>query len=117
VEEERLLERCRQGDEGAWAEIVNRYWGLSFRVAYRILRQKEEAEDAAQNAFVQVYLALPNFRHQSQFRTWFYRIVVNCALARLPPSPMELLDEIQQVELFEGAHEDTEGIVLARERS
>ncbi len=112
-----MLERCRKGDERAWAEIVNRYWGLAFRVAYRILRHKEEAEDAAQDAFVQVYLALRNFRYQSQFRTWFYRIVVNCALARLPPSPVELLDESQQVELVEGAHEDPESIVLARERA
>jgi RNA polymerase sigma factor (sigma-70 family) len=112
-----LLERCRKGDERAWAEIVNRYWGLAFRVAYRILRHKEEAEDAVQDAFVQVYLALRNFRHQSQFRTWFYRIVVNCALARLPPSPVESLDESQEIELVERAHEDPESVVLAHERS
>jgi RNA polymerase sigma-70 factor (ECF subfamily) len=117
VEEERLLERCRKGDERAWAEVVNRYWGLAFRVAYRILRHKEEAEDAVQDAFVQVYLALRNFRHQSQFRTWFYRIVVNCALARLPPSPVESLDESQEIELVERAHEDPESVVLAHERS
>ncbi|MFA0746670.1 RNA polymerase sigma factor [Fervidibacter sp.] len=117
MEEERLLERCRKGDERAWAEIVNRYWGLAFRVAYRILRHKEEAEDAVQDAFVQVYLALRNFRQQSQFRTWFYRIVVNCALARLPPSPVESLDESQEIELVERAHEDPESVVLAHERS
>ncbi|MCX7643246.1 MAG: RNA polymerase sigma factor, partial [Armatimonadetes bacterium] len=59
VDERHLLERCGKGDERAWAELVNRYWGLAFRIAYRILRNKEDAEDAAQEAFVQVYRSLP----------------------------------------------------------
>lgn len=117
MDEQRLLERCRKGDEKAWAELVNRYWGLAFRVAFRILRNKEDAEDAAQEAFVQVYRSLTGFRHESNFRTWFYRIVVRTAMAHLQSEPTEPLDEEIKDEILSGAHEDPESIVLARERA
>lgn len=116
VDERHLLERCRKGDERAWAELVNRYWGLAFRIAYRILRNKEDAEDAAQEAFVQVYRSLPTFQHRSNFRTWFYRIVVRTAMAHLPTTPTEPLEKSLEAEVLERAYEDPEKIVLAHEK-
>lgn len=116
MDERHLLERCRKGDERAWAELVNRYWGLAFRIAYRILRNKEDAEDAAQEAFVQVYRSLPTFQHRSNFRTWFYRIVVRTAMAHLPTTPTEPLEKSLEAEVLERAYEDPEKIVLAHEK-
>ena len=116
MDERHLLERCRKGDERAWVELVNRYWGLAFRIAYRILRNKEDAEDAVQEAFVQVFRSLPTFQHRSNFRTWFYRIVVRVAMARLPTEPVEPLEEGVEAEILECAHEDPEKIILVREK-
>ncbi|MCS7187163.1 MAG: sigma-70 family RNA polymerase sigma factor [Armatimonadetes bacterium] len=116
MDERHLLERCGKGDERAWAELVNRYWGLAFRIAYRILRNKEDAEDAAQEAFVQVYRSLPTFQHRSNFRTWFYRIVVRVAMAHLSSESAEPLEESAEAEILECAREDPEKILLARER-
>ncbi len=117
MEEGRLLERCRKGEAAAWEELVRRYWGFAYRIAYRILRHREDAEDAAQDAFVQIYRSLSSFHGASQFRTWFYRIVVNAALARLPPVHWEPLDSTQQEALVDGITEDPEAIVLMRERA
>lgn len=53
---------------------------FAFTVAYRILNHREEAEEAAQDAFMQVFAALKEFNQTAKFTTWFYRIVFNAAL-------------------------------------
>ncbi len=116
MDEGRLLERCRKGDAAAWEELVRRYWGFAFRIAYRLLRQREEAEDAAQDAFLRLYQTLDSFRGQAQFRTWFYRIVVNAALARLPKVEHEPLEEQVWTAIVEEADKDPEALVLQREQ-
>ena len=50
-----LIRRCRGGSAGAWREFVRRYSPLVYRVSYRMLRSREEAEDASQEAFLRVY--------------------------------------------------------------
>ncbi len=82
MDETLLLERCRKGDAKAWEELVRRYWGFCYRLSYHLLQSREDAEDVAQEALLQVYRALPNFRGDSSFRTWLYRIVINCCHAK-----------------------------------
>jgi RNA polymerase sigma-70 factor (ECF subfamily) len=60
-------------------------------VAYRVLGDYAEAEDATQEAFVRAWRGLPSFRSQAQFTTWLYRIVHNLCLSRLPGLQRELL--------------------------
>lgn len=55
-----------------------------YNLALRVLKNEEEALDLAQETFVRAWLALPNFRGQSQLRTWLYRIVINLCYNRLP---------------------------------
>jgi RNA polymerase sigma-70 factor (ECF subfamily) len=77
-----LLERCRAGDVAAFEPLVEKYRQRVWRLAYNVLRDREEAWDVAQEAFVRAWQALPNFRGQSAFYTWLFRIVMNVASDR-----------------------------------
>jgi RNA polymerase sigma factor (sigma-70 family) len=74
------IERILKGEAAAFRELVERHKDYAFTVALRILNSREEAEEAAQDAFVRAYNALATFNREAKFSTWFYRIVVNCAL-------------------------------------
>lgn len=77
-----LIERCRAGDLSAFEPLVEKYRQRVWRLAFQILRDREEAWDVAQEAFVRAYQSLPTFRGQSAFYTWVFRIVVNLATDR-----------------------------------
>lgn len=79
----RLVERLKAGDERAFEELVELYRERIYRVAWRILRDDESAEDAAQEAFIKVYRHIANFQERSSLYTWMYRITVNIALNKL----------------------------------
>ena len=78
------VRRAQNGDAEAFALLVGEHQQFVYNLAWRALGNPHEAEDAAQDAFVRAWLALPNFRGQSQFRTWLYRIVTNVCYNRLP---------------------------------
>jgi RNA polymerase sigma-70 factor, ECF subfamily len=75
--EQELIARCRQGDERAFRELVERYRGLVFGLAVRTLDDRARAEDIAQEVFLRVYRGLPYFRGEAQLSTWIYRITAN----------------------------------------
>ena len=77
-----LVERCRQGDIAAFEPLVEKYRQRVWRLAYNVLRDREDAWDVAQEAFIKAYQALPAFRGQSAFYTWLFRIVMNVASDR-----------------------------------
>jgi RNA polymerase sigma-70 factor, ECF subfamily len=90
--EQQLIERCREGDEQAFRELVERYKGLVFALVARSIKDPGRAEEVAQDVFVRVYRGLPSFRGDSRVSTWIYRIVVNLLMAerQLPPTePLE----------------------------
>jgi RNA polymerase sigma-70 factor (ECF subfamily) len=74
-----LVERARAGDAGAYGGLVERYQDLAFRVAYLILGETAEAEDAAQEAFIKAYYSLRRFHAGAPFRPWLLQIVANQA--------------------------------------
>jgi RNA polymerase sigma factor (sigma-70 family) len=74
-----LVERARLGDAVAYAGLVQRYQDIAFRIAFIILGSAQEAEDAAQEAFIKAYYALPRFRRGATFRPWLLQIVANQA--------------------------------------
>ena len=82
-EDAALIERCRAGDVAAFEPLVERYRQRVWRLAYNVVRDREEAWDVAQEAFVRAWQALPNFRGQSAFYTWLFRIVMNVASDRV----------------------------------
>jgi RNA polymerase sigma-70 factor, ECF subfamily len=82
-----LVERARGGDEDAFASLVRRNQDRAFAVAYRLVRQREDALDIAQEAFVRAYQSLAGFKGEARFSTWLHRIVVNLALDHLRRQP------------------------------
>jgi len=79
-----LIKRAQNGDHEAFALLVTEHQRYVYNLALRVLKNEEEALDLAQETFVRAWTAFPNFRGQSQFRTWLYRIVANLCYNRLP---------------------------------
>jgi len=75
-----LIARSRNGDAGAFDELVGVYQDRIYHLAYRITGNHADAQDAAQDAFVKAYLSLGTFRAQAAFSTWLHRIAVNAAV-------------------------------------
>ncbi|MGZ5299662.1 MAG: RNA polymerase sigma factor [Actinomycetota bacterium] len=86
LEDAELADLARGGDVPAYEELVARYQGIAYRVAWLVARQAGEAEDAVQEAFVKAYYALPKFRPGAPFRPWLLRIVANEARNRVRSS-------------------------------
>ena len=74
-----LVERVQSGDQAAFGLLVSKYQRKLLRLVMRFVRDPAEAEDVTQEAFIKAYRALPNFRGESAFYTWLYRIGVNTA--------------------------------------
>jgi RNA polymerase sigma-70 factor (ECF subfamily) len=72
-----LVARCRRGEPQAFARLVSLHEGMVFNLAARLLGDREEARDVAQNVFLHVYRKLGQFEGRSTLRTWIYRITVN----------------------------------------
>jgi RNA polymerase sigma-70 factor (ECF subfamily) len=78
-----LISRAQTGDQVAFGELVELHQDFVYNLAFRILQDPAEADDATQEAFVKIWQALPTFRGESKFTTWAYRIVRNGCLNRL----------------------------------
>ncbi|HTS18289.1 MAG TPA: sigma-70 family RNA polymerase sigma factor [Verrucomicrobiae bacterium] len=74
-----LLLRCRAGDETAFEDLVLRHQQRAFNVAFQILRDREDATEVAQDAFVRIYRSVSDFRGECEFTTWLHQIVLNLA--------------------------------------
>lgn len=74
-----LVERVQSGDREAFGLLVGKYQRKLLRLVMRMVRDPAEAEDVTQEAFIKAYRAMPNFRGDSAFYTWLYRIGVNTA--------------------------------------
>jgi len=82
-DERALIERCRTGDDIAFSELVARYQNLVYAMVYRMVSDRSQTDDLAQEVFLKVHRGLPYFRGEARLSTWIYRIVANvCAQAR-----------------------------------
>jgi RNA polymerase sigma-70 factor (ECF subfamily) len=73
-----LIRHARQGDREAFGRLVCRYREGTVNVVYRMCGDVHLAEDAAQDAFIRAWEALPRYRHRGTFKAWLYRIALNC---------------------------------------
>jgi RNA polymerase sigma-70 factor (ECF subfamily) len=98
-----LVDRAQQGDNAAVEALVSRYEDRVYNLAYRMVGNREDAEDVLQDTFLNVIRSLGKFRKKSSFSTWLYRITANAALTRLrktskkDKSEGEFLDEVYAV--------------------
>lgn len=92
-DERELIERCRTGDDTAFAELVDRYKDLVYGLIYRMVPDRGVADDLAQDVFLKVHRGLPYFRGEARLSTWIFRIVQNvCVQARSSRRPDVPLD-------------------------
>jgi RNA polymerase sigma-70 factor (ECF subfamily) len=99
--EAELISRCQQGDQDALKGIFDQYHRKVYRIAYGVVRQREEALDVVQEVFIKLFRSIKNFRGRSHFYTYLYRMTMNTAIdhirkmKRQPPLNREEDAEIQ----------------------
>ncbi|MFZ5815463.1 MAG: sigma-70 family RNA polymerase sigma factor [Bacillota bacterium] len=81
--DELLVKKAQDGDRNALSELIYRYERKTYNLAYRLMGNHADASDAAQEALVRVCLRLQNFRGDSAFSTWLFRVVTNTCLDEL----------------------------------
>ncbi len=77
-----LLERCRQGDQQAWEELVEATHREVYTLCLRILKDPDDAAEATQDAYLKAWRALKGFRGEAMFTTWLYRVAANTAISK-----------------------------------
>lgn len=90
LSDEELVARARKGDRPAFAHLVDRHRVSVFNLTFRIVGNREDAEEAAQDVFVRAYRSLDRFRGDARFATWLYRIAVNVSLSSARRSRRDL---------------------------
>jgi RNA polymerase sigma-70 factor (ECF subfamily) len=111
--DEELLRLAAAGDQNAFALLVQRHQGRIFNLAYRFSRDRQDAEDLAQDVFFKVWRHAGSFRGESSFATWLYRLTVNACLnfkqgRKARPAPLPLAGDIEA-----GEATAAEGLVAA----
>lgn len=105
VTDQQLVERVQRGDKKAFDLLVLKYQSRIVNLVSRFVRNPSDALDVTQEAFIKAYRAMPNFRGESAFYTWMYRIAVNTAknfLAVQSRRPMEAEQDIEDFEQIDG---------------
>ena len=99
--DQQLVERVQQGDKRAFDLLVIKYQHKIFSIISRFIKDNAEVHDVAQDAFIKAYRAIGNFRGESAFYTWIYRIAINTAKnhlvsrGRRPPSSDVEVDDAE----------------------
>ncbi len=117
-EETEMISRCQQGDQEALKEIFEKYHKKVYRIAYGVVRQREEALDIVQEVFVKLFYSIKNFKGRSQFYTYLYRMTMNTAIdhtRKTGKQPVSSLDEEGSFEPSDGAEKGPERILLQKE--
>ncbi|HZS74984.1 MAG TPA: sigma-70 family RNA polymerase sigma factor [Ktedonobacteraceae bacterium] len=113
-----LVAASKQGDQDAFALLVQRYQRRIFNLVYRMVQQYEEATEITQEAFLAAWQGLPTFRGEARFATWLYRIAYNCALRQLEVRKRDkaLQTALQAEHALEDEQSEAEMQLAARDR-
>src|SRR5918992_4994684 len=92
-DEQKLIERCRAGEDTAFSELVDAYKDLVYGLIHRMIPDRSLVDDLAQDVFLKIHRGMPYFRGEARLSTWIFRIVQNvCAQGRSGRRPDESLD-------------------------
>jgi RNA polymerase sigma-70 factor, ECF subfamily len=122
--DEVLVAAAKSGNQLAFSELWTRHSNAAFKMAYRIVENRDDAEDVIQDAWMKAYVHLKSFRGSSKFSTWLTRIAINSALMSLrrkrahPETSMEIMDgeNWRYCEIRDEA-KDVEGFYEEQERA
>lgn len=113
ISDEQIIERVLKGHTQDYRELMQRHQAAVFRLAYRILGRREEAEDAAQETFVKAYRKLNTCRERRKFWRWLRRIALNICLGKLSRGrPSDNVNELPDADCL--PHGSVESEVLMR---
>jgi RNA polymerase sigma-70 factor (ECF subfamily) len=115
--EDNLIIQAKQGDRGAFGELVVRYYEHVIRVIYRLCGDAQIAQDAAQEAFIRVWVKLPGFQPRAPFRNWVYRIAVNTALDILRQKAEVSLETLEGMQMMVEKRPGPEAAYIEKEQA
>jgi RNA polymerase sigma factor (sigma-70 family) len=98
-----IIERAITGDQRAYTEILNRYRGCIYNVIFKMVRNKEEAEDLLQEAFIKAFAALATFNNEYALSTWLYKIAINNSIDYFRKKKLKTLSMDAPIEAKDGA--------------
>lgn len=109
ISDDILVQHARQGNERAFAQLVERYQERIFNVCFRIVGDYHDAEEATMDAFLACYRSLGTFEVRSSFATWLYRIAMRCAYrhkGKRPPESISVTEsEMPEIHSTDGPDE------------
>jgi len=117
-EETEMISRCQQGDQEALKEIFDKYHKKVYRIAYGVVRQREEALDVVQDVFIKLFRSIKNFKGRSNFYTYLYRMVMNTAIDHKRKAGKQFMSSLDEEGRFEPSDEPEKGpekILLQKE--
>ena len=117
-EETEMISRCQQGDQEALKEIFDKYNRKVYRIAYGVVRQREEALDIVQEVFIKLFHTIKNFKGRSRFYTYLYRMTMNTAIdhaRKFGKQSVSSLDEEGSFEPSDTLEKGPERILLQKE--
>ena len=103
-----IISRVLQGEQNAYAELVNRYQGYVFTLVLRMVKSREDAEEISQDVFVKAYRSLADFRGESKFSTWLYTITNTTSITFLRKKKLEV-HSLDNEKVFEAADNKDSG--------
>lgn len=110
IPDQHYIDKVLAGENEAFTDLVERYKHMAYTLAFRLLKNHEEAEETAQDAFVKAYQHLRAFRSESKFSTWLYKIIYHSALGRL----RKVKREYRDLDDFEKIAEPETGSILQK---
>jgi RNA polymerase sigma-70 factor (ECF subfamily) len=117
-EETEMISRCQQGDQEALKDIFDKYHKKVYRIAYGVVRQREEALDVVQEVFIKLFRSVKNFKGRSHFYTYLYRMVMNTAIDHKRKAAKQFMSSLDEEGGFEPSDEAERGperILLQKE--
>ena len=96
-EELKIIDQVKEGDLLSFRLLVDKYKTMAYHIAIQVVRNNEDAEEIAQDAFLKAYQSIKSFKGESKFSTWFYRIVYNLAISKTRKKKIETsnIDDVQ----------------------
>ncbi len=119
-EDVELVKKCQSGDTQAFNQLVTKYRGKAFAMIYNMVRNEQDAWDLAQDGFLKAWKSIGNFRGQSAFYTWLYRIMSNVSIDWLRKKKIEgaveLDDAIELKDIAAGSATSPKAVLMPDEK-
>lgn len=103
-----IIESIKKGNHSDYAILIDKYKDRAFSLLSRMIKNEMEAEEVLQDCFLRAFYALNNFRNDSKFSTWFYRIVYNTALTKLSTKKRKIENEMYSIDELKNLKSETD---------